>query len=133
MIGESMRGTQSIILAVISATYEYNNQGVLSFAHTWDPDRIRTLGIITKTDCVREGTEYQAKLLDLERSKTTCLQLGWHGVKNQGNAEKSFSSEQRDADGSDFFNRGIWADTAKDVVGIGPLRLRLGSILFDLI
>ncbi|KAI1388975.1 putative dynamin GTPase [Hypoxylon trugodes] len=54
--------THSIILAVIEAS-NVTNHGVMGLAQKFDPEGQRTLGVITKTDSIKQGAEYEiAKL-----------------------------------------------------------------------
>lgn len=45
-----MKNTRSIIMAVITAKADYHLQEVLDMARKFDPQRERTLGIITQPD-----------------------------------------------------------------------------------
>src|SRR5262245_1763379 len=52
-----MANERSIILAVVSARNDIENQGVLDYVKKFDPSASRTLGIITKPDTLDLGSE----------------------------------------------------------------------------
>lgn len=65
MVDRYMADPRSIILAVVSASDNISNQGVLGMAQLHDPHGIRTLGIITKPDLSGVGTGLERHFFDL--------------------------------------------------------------------
>jgi Dynamin family len=51
-----IRQPRTICLAVVSATHDYANQPILTKVREVDPDGERTLGVITKPDCLEPGS-----------------------------------------------------------------------------
>lgn len=51
----------------------------LHLARQWDPDGVRTLGVITKIDIMDRGTDASGMILNRE----VPLRLGYVGVKNR--------------------------------------------------
>ena len=127
---------RSIILAIITATTDPENQVVLRKARDADPSGSRTLGIITKPDTLTKGSLGESKWLALARNERSKLKLGWHVVKNvDSNAviEGGRPQKDRDAEEAAFFRGSRFkADPGRKLgVGIASLRERLSKILFD--
>ena len=127
---------RSIILAIITASTDPENQVVLRKAREVDPEGLRTLGIITKPDTLAKGTPGEEKWLALARNERSKLKLGWHVVKNVDlNALASGSNIQKDRDAEEaafFKDSRFKADTGRKLgVGIASLRERLSKILFN--
>ncbi|PLB45800.1 hypothetical protein P170DRAFT_439518 [Aspergillus steynii IBT 23096] len=124
-----MKNPRSIILAVISAKTDYHLQEVLDIAEKYDPQRERTLGVITKPDTLETGSDEQEIWLQFVRNEKIRLQLGWHVLRNRKSEESSISHEQRDENEKAFFSTGRWNSVPRNFVGIGSLRSRLSNIL----
>ena len=124
---------RSIILAIITASTDPENQVVLRRAHDADPDGSRTIGIITKPDTLAKGTPGEAKWLALARNERSKLKLGWHVVKNVDSNLSANGGKDRDAEEEAFFRDSRFkADPGRKLgVGIASLRERLSKILFD--
>ena len=69
LVQNYMANSRSIILAVISAKNDHVNQIVMKLAQDVDPKGVRTLGIITKPDTLRVGSESEKAFLDLIGNK----------------------------------------------------------------
>ena len=70
---------RTIILAVIPANADMTTSQGLHLAKQWDPEGVRTLGVITKIDIMDRGTDASAMILN----KVVHLRLGYVGVKNR--------------------------------------------------
>ena len=70
----------AIILAVSEATVDISNSKALNFAKKVDPDGARTIGILTKIDQVKDGTDKVIKILN---NKVLPLKLGYFGLVNR--------------------------------------------------
>ncbi|KAI9690440.1 MAG: hypothetical protein M1822_009403 [Bathelium mastoideum] len=101
LVKDYMANERTIILAVISAKDDYNNQIVSKYCRDLDPEGRRTLGIITKPDELRE-----------EETMHTSFQ-------DRNNAERQ------------FFSNGIYESLPRDMVGIKSLRFRLSGLLYN--
>ena len=91
-----MANTRSIILAVVSAKNDRANQIVTKLVRDVDPTGIRTLGIITKPDTLRIGSDSKKAFLELVGNKDIVFRLGWHILKNRNNDNREYSIEERD-------------------------------------
>jgi GTPase SAR1 family protein len=67
---------RTICLAVVSAMNDYANQKILKKVRDVDPDRNRTLGIITKPDMLLPGSGSQKAFLELAQNKDIFFKLG---------------------------------------------------------
>jgi len=133
LVTNYMKKPRGVILAVVSAKNDYNNQIVTKYARDADPQGARTLGIITKPDTLPVGSDSEKLYFDLAEGKDVDFQLGWHVLKNRDYKERNCSNEERDQSEVDFFSKpsGIWASLNPNHLGIGPLRPRLSRVLQD--
>lgn len=69
-----MSNERSIILAVVTAKNDYSNQIILKRAREFDPDGIRTLGIITKPASLVQGSISEASFFELGKKRVIALQ-----------------------------------------------------------
>lgn len=128
LVGEYMKNPRSIILAVVSAKNDIANQIILDLFKKVDKKGSRTLGIITKPDCIT--AEDQQSWIDLAMNKEIYLELGWHVVKNRTDKESHFTFQQRNDAEREFFNDGIFKDLVRENVGIESLCVRLSKVLY---
>ena len=131
LIRSYMANTRSIILAVVSAKNDYANQIVTKLARDVDPKGIRTLGIITKPDTLRVGSESEKAFLDLAGNKDVGFRLGWHVLRNRDDDSRDNSVEERDEKEKEFFSQGSWISLPPKSLGIGALKPRLSTVLKD--
>jgi len=131
LVGSYIKNSRSIILAVVSAKNDVNNQAVLDFAREHDPNGNRTLGIITKPDTLSEGSPSETSFFQLVQNTDIKFVLGWHVVRNRKYEERLYTNRQRDETETLFFNGGIWKNLDSRNKGIDTLRLRLGAILYQ--
>ncbi|KAF1979861.1 hypothetical protein BU23DRAFT_637299 [Bimuria novae-zelandiae CBS 107.79] len=108
--------SRTICLAVVSATNDYVNQGILSKVRKVDPDGERTLGIITKPDRLPAGSGTESAYITLARNEDIFFKLGWH-VRNASEAS--------------YFRTSNFKCLPKESVGIDALRERLSRLLFE--
>jgi hypothetical protein len=107
MVARYMASDRTIILAVVSATVDFNVQTILATARQHDPSGRRTMGIMTHIDRV-QGDVGASKYLELAIRQTGQPQsLGWHITKNPGPGERCDTLPER--------RRAEWA-----VVDAGP-------------
>ncbi|RAH76996.1 hypothetical protein BO86DRAFT_235506 [Aspergillus japonicus CBS 114.51] len=125
-----MKNTRSIILAIITAKADYHLQEVLDMARKFDPQRERTLGIITQPDILEPSSEEEDTWLQFLENDKVSLQLGWHVLRNRSFETRDASDDARDEKEAAFFEQGRWASIPRENVGIDSLRRRLSSILF---
>jgi len=131
LVKEYMKNPRTIILAVVSAKNDYANQIILDHCRKIDSQGRRTLGIITKPDYLREGSDNEQSWIDLAQNKDIYLERGWHMLKNRGDDQMEFSFEERNVNEDVFFRKGRFADLPRECVGIESLRVRLSKVLLN--
>ena len=129
LVTSYMKKSRSIILAVVSAKNDLNNQVVTKLTRTIDPDGRRTLGIITKPDTLHAGSNSEKDFYALAQNKDVKFALGWAIVKNRDFDTRHTTNAERDEAEKEFFSKGIWASLPKVQVGIASLRTRLSRVL----
>jgi hypothetical protein len=128
---------RSIILAVVSASNDAENQVILRKAKQIDPEGKRTFGIITKPDLTGEGSDHRKSWIDLAQNrKEFKFQKGWHVLLNRtfNEVRDQTSSDVRDQNERRFFSnpRNEWSEIKAGSWGIEALRNRLRNLLYDL-
>ncbi|KAL9002660.1 MAG: hypothetical protein Q9188_004427 [Gyalolechia gomerana] len=131
LVESYMNSERSIILAVVSAMNEFANQIVLKKARDVDPEGERTIGIITKPDTLRVGTNLEREFLALARNEDVKFKRGWHVVKNLDLGAGEGENKDRDSEESLFFEKSNFKSLPPSSVGISSLRHRLSQVLFD--
>lgn len=130
MVQEYMSNPRSVILTVIPCNVDIATQEILERAEDIDPEGIRTFGILTKPDLVDKGSE--GAVISLVEGKSHQLRLGWHLLRNPGQAELKAAPTKRNDLEIDFFTKSHpWNALDVGKMGIGSLRLRLQEILGD--
>ncbi|CAH0057948.1 unnamed protein product [Clonostachys solani] len=124
-----MKEPRTIILAVVSAKYEFSNQIILRLAREADPRGHRTMGVITKPDTLLEGSESESKFLTLAKNQDIEFRLGWHVLRNADSERGPSTLEQRDNKEAYFFSSGRWVELPSSSRGIVSLRTRLSQLL----
>lgn len=127
IVQEYMENPRTIILAVVSAKNDAANQIILTLFKKIDQKGSRTLGIITKPDCISADDEQF--WFDLMLNKEVFLERGWHMVKNRSEVEMSFDFQTRNEAEKVFFEQGRFKKLPRLSVGIDTLRSRLSTIL----
>lgn len=131
LVKEYINNPRTIILAVVSAKNDMANQIIVDYARKADHDNKRTLGIITKPDFLREGTENELSWIEIAQNKDVYLERGWHMLKNRGDNEMNYSFAQRNEAETLFFSKGRYVDLPREFVGIESLRDRLSKLLLQ--
>jgi GTP-binding protein EngB required for normal cell division len=126
-----MKNPRSIILAVVSAKNDFNNQSITKHSREIDPTGRRTLGLITKPDTLYEGSDSERFYLELAQNKEVKFRLGWHVLRNRDFTTRDSTTEERDRNEASFFEKGIWKSLSADETGIHSLKSRLSKILKD--
>jgi GTP-binding protein EngB required for normal cell division len=126
-----MNRPRSIILAVVSAKNEFVVQQVTKYTRKFDPEGMRTLGLITKPDKIDAGSPTERKYVKLAQNEDVKFRLGWHVLRNRDWKEIDISSLQRDHNEQNFFSRGIWTSVDPTGLGVANLRTRLSRVLKD--
>jgi GTP-binding protein EngB required for normal cell division len=126
-----MRSPRSIILAVVSAKNDFNNQSITRYSREIDPNGIRTLGLITKPDTLDEGSDSERFYVELAQNKEVKFKLGWHVLRNRDYRARTSSLQERNRTEQLFFSSGIWRSLDPSQVGVHSLKPRLSKILKD--
>lgn len=118
-------------MAVMDATSNLANQEVFKLARDADPDGQRTVGVVTKCDAVQKGDE--DTVLRIAMNFVERLKHGWFGVRNRSTQEirDGVTVSQRHQKEKTFFDTAPWNQISKDRRGVGPLKIFLGTMLFD--
>jgi hypothetical protein len=130
LVSRYLESPRSIILAVVSANYDLNNQIILRKARDVDPEGLRTLGIITKPDLLIKGSKSEEAFIALARNEEVKFCLGWHVVKNLDSAKPQNQQESRDQQETLFFEESNFNRLPAHTLGISYLRARLSKVLF---
>jgi GTPase SAR1 family protein len=130
LVASYLKSPRSIILAIVSARYDLNNQVILRRAREVDPEGKRTLGIITKPDAI-DSSDDEREFIKTARNENVKFVLGWHVVKNLPPGSENAQQETRDEKETEFFRNSNFSVLSKKDVGIASLRTRLSSVLFD--
>ncbi|KAF2433621.1 dynamin family protein-like protein [Tothia fuscella] len=122
---------RTICLAVVAATNDYANQGILTKVQKVDPDGNRSMGIITKPDRLEKGSGTEKAFVELAQNKDVHFKLGWHVLRNRGFDNINSSFLERNANESNYFRTSAFKVLPKTAVGIDALRKRLSDLLFE--
>ncbi|KAK1987081.1 vacuolar sorting protein VPS1 [Colletotrichum cereale] len=132
MVRSYLSSTRTIILAVVQASNDIANQGIIKIAREYDPDGQRTVGIITKPDLINAGNE--DKLAKIAKNQDSIkLKLGFFLLKNPSPAEmKALGAKlNRSELETRFFTSPSWKSQDLDMtrVGIENLKVFLQELL----
>lgn len=130
LVDKYIANPRSIILAVVSAKHDYANQIILQKARDVDPQGSRTLGIITKPDCLDSGSEEERLWVALAQNKDIKFELGWHMLRNRTQLESALTPQERDDMEKLFFAGSSYQLVDPNILGIDSLRHRLSRVLF---
>ena len=95
MVHGYMANPRSVMLVVVPCNVDIANQEIIERAEGLDPQGDRTFGILTKPDLVDRGAEMS--VVDVMEGRHQKLKLGWHMLRNPGQAEISDSPTTRHA------------------------------------
>jgi hypothetical protein len=129
---------RSIILVVVEARSDPQNQGILTRAKEVDPSGERTFGIITKPDIPEHGSQLETYWIHHARNIPNgraefSFKKGWHVLRNRNYTERQTSTTNRNVTETQFFldpNRN-WHVVDQRYWGIDSLRKRLSTLLYE--
>jgi GTP-binding protein EngB required for normal cell division len=124
-----MRSPRSIILAVVSAKNDFNNQSITRYSREIDPSGLRTLGLITKPDTLDKGSDSEFFYMELAQNREVKFRLGWHVLRNRDYTTRNSTLEKRNHAEQLFFSSGVWGSLNSSQVGVHSLKSRLSKIL----
>ncbi|KZF21318.1 hypothetical protein L228DRAFT_170353 [Xylona heveae TC161] len=129
LVESYMQRERSIILAIVSAKNDFHNQLVISLVQK-DDRADRTLGIVTKPDCLAPGSPSEEEFYRLVKNQELHLELGWHMLRNGGFLERANPSFDRDEEEARYFKEtSPWRALQESEIGVSSLRHRLSEIL----
>ena len=130
MVHSHVKNPRSVMLTVVLAKVDIATQEILEKAEEIDPDGIRTLGVLTELNLVNKGAA--KNMMNLVEGRKHQLKLGWHILRNSGQAELENPVADRNATERSFFAvQSPWNSLNKERVGIDSFRDRLQEILAD--
>lgn len=128
MVHGYMANPRSVMLTVVPCNVDIANQDIIEKAQDLDPEGDRTFGVLTKPDLMDRGAE--GAVVDLVEGKHHKLKLGWHVLRNPGQATLDKELGSRSQVEAEFFaTEAPWNTLPKDHVGISALKTRLQEIL----
>jgi GTPase SAR1 family protein len=131
LVTSYMSNEKSIILAVVAAKNDVDNQRIFAYVDEYDPKHVRTLGIITKPDKTDRGSNMEKIYIGLARNEEIPLKHRWHTVRNRDFEERDHSATERDEKEEQFFASGSWSVLPRKDVGIAALRGKLSRVLLE--
>ncbi|KAH7392399.1 dynamin GTPase [Phaeosphaeria sp. MPI-PUGE-AT-0046c] len=130
MVHDYMSNPRSVILTVVPCNVDIATQEILERAADIDPEGIRTFGILTKPDLVDKGSE--SAIVSLMQGEAHQLRLGWHLLRNPGQAKLNCTLQERNESEQGFFSTTApWNTLDESKKGIVALRARLQEVLED--
>lgn len=129
LIQKYIESENMVILVVIPAVDDFANAEALKLAKKYDPNGNRTLGVVTKADYVKPGSDIKAKLR-MEQGQVQ-LQLGFIAVINRSaeEVEKETPAEIVRAREKEFFSTNAEVvDLEEEFWGLDTLVSRIVSL-----
>lgn len=121
---------RAIVLAVVSAQTDLENQTILETIKENEKLRERTLGIITAPDTLKQHTHRQKSYTDLLYNNPRNFGHGWHVLRNPDHDEWSKSGFDRDEAEKSFFNEHEpWKGMKQPCLGSTTLKKKLARML----
>lgn len=131
LVEKYMDNKRSIILAIVSAENDAENQSIFNLMRDHDEEGKRTLGIVTKPDMLDVDSPKERDFIRLVQNKDTPLSLGWHVLRNRAYGARATTYADRDLEESQFLSRRAWANVERPLKGATELRKRLSDILLS--
>ena len=137
LVEDYMRNSRAIILAVVKASTDAENQSVLRLAKKLDKNGRRTMGILTKPDLLENMPRKEADWRAVTRNERFTFELGWHILRNVDSGRAGSNREERLSDrdrieAEYFATSNFKAEPSRKLgVGIVALRERLSKELFQ--
>ncbi|KAK6528360.1 hypothetical protein TWF281_009603 [Arthrobotrys megalospora] len=132
IIKKFVEAPETIILAVMNGHNNIENQGAFSIVRDMDPERKRTVGVITKCDVLEKSGKLYA--CEVGANEIEPLRHGWFMVRNrtQEESENGITMEQRREREADFFKEWPWPQNLRpERLGIDNLKTFLGNLLHE--
>ncbi|EFR02473.1 dynamin [Nannizzia gypsea CBS 118893] len=132
LVDSYLENSRTIILAVVPATSDVETQPIIRAARQFDKEGVRTVGIVTKTDLINDGTEDRIAAVAKNHGPIK-LKLGYYLLKNPSpkEIEAGMTTEDRKRKELSWFQRPGWKNQQlnPDRVGIDALKSSLEVLL----
>ena len=135
LVKKYAKNDRNVIVECITCKDDIENQKVYTLARDFDPDGVRTIGVLTKIDTIEEGCH--SKWIEVLNGNTHFLNHGYFAVRNPSKSEldaKISFAEARDLE-QQCFKEYPWNECTVDSskYGINHLKTYLSKILSELI
>ncbi|KAM5476907.1 hypothetical protein MauCBS54593_000178 [Microsporum audouinii] len=132
LVNSYLENSRTIILAVIPATNDVETQPIIRAARQFDIEGVRTIGVVTKTDLINDGTE--GRIATVVRNQGPIkLKLGYYLLKNPSpkEIEAGMTSKERKGKELEWFQKLGWKNQHlnSNRVGIDALKSSLEVLL----
>lgn len=126
LVSNYIKKESTIILAISPGTDDIANSVALKYARQFDPNRERTIGVVTKVDLMNEGTDASEYL----KNKKIALKYGYTCVRCRSpkDVQDGVSIEQAIKNEKNFFDRNEAYNSLEEEQGIPVLRKKLSKI-----
>lgn len=129
LVQDHMKRARSIILAVVSAKNDINNQIITKYCRDIDANGDRTMGLVTKPDTLDVGSNMERLYVDLVQNKDITFRLAWHVLRNRDFNTRNSTLEERNKAEDQFFSSGVWTAVPRAQLGVRSLKTRLSKVL----
>ena len=130
LIRKFIRQEGSVILCVFPANVDVVTVESFNIAREVDPEGMRTIGVITKSDLAPKEDALVQQLL-MDRADVLKLKLGFVAVRNRSSDEKISLEDARQREKEFFRQSSIATITGWDCLGIEALIDRLADLYAD--
>ena len=130
LIRKFIRQEGSVVLCVFPANVDVVTVESFNIAREFDPEGIRTIGVITKSDLAPKEDALIQQLL-MEKTDVLKLKLGFVAVRNRSGDETMTLEEARKREKDFFSQSSIATITGWDCLGIDALITRLADLYAD--
>ncbi|KAL9527626.1 Interferon-induced GTP-binding protein [Sphaerulina musiva] len=120
MVDSYLENPRTIVLAVVQASNDIANQGIIRKSKKFDRAGQRTVGIITKPDLINVGAEGRIAAL-AKNQDSTRLELGFFLLKNPTPREREDNVTQKQRSGNElrYFQCSPWKEQSLDPLRVG--------------
>jgi predicted GTPase len=134
MIGSFVKSSRSIILLVMKARNDLEVDQAFALAKKYDPQGIRTIGVLTQVDLMSNGTDINDYISNIGISQSLQLKYGYFAIKNRGPDEKDQALTARQVTENEmvyFQTHPVYSQIKVPRLGIINLTNNVSQILLD--
>ena len=131
LLATYMRDESAIIMAVIPARTDIETDIGLALVKEFDPNGVRTIGVLTKLDLMNDGSDI-SRYLENNVSKDLQLKLGYFAVKNRNTLQSVHMNirEGIESESKYFKNHSVYSNSKySHCLGIPALSKSINSVL----